>query len=109
MLFRSRIQKKNLIRNQEYLLNHSSKFFAILDEGLRVTWANKDFLNINGLNEETVLQKHASDFFEDYKELFSDQDGEHELEIEKNLVSGDEKNTHSFGRLVIIKNPAAIF
>jgi PAS domain S-box-containing protein len=76
------IQKRNLLQNQEFLLNHSSVMFAILDKSKNFSWANSEFLQKTGLTDETILITSASEIFKDVLDVFPDISLESEKESE---------------------------
>jgi PAS domain S-box-containing protein len=81
------IQKKTLLQNQEFLLNHSSVMFAILDQSKNFLWANTEFLQTMGLTEETIVNTAAAELFKNEQDFFPEYTDQSEKEIEIPFVS----------------------
>ena len=76
------MRKKTLLQSQEFLLDHSSVMFAILDQSKKFSWANAEFLQKTGLKKDTISMTSASEIFKDHQDFFPDESGSLENEIE---------------------------
>ena len=77
------LSRKNLLQNQEFLLNHSSVLFAILDRHKNFIWANEEFKKMTGLSIEASSINNGSLPFLNDPTFFPDNNEESENETER--------------------------